>query len=268
MLCFCEQYKMSMRLTCIAHSAYERCRHGSVGGPGGAAAGAGAGSLCHTAHHPARRYGTTAGAGSQRGSVTAAGVGQSGCAHCLANSVPCLANSVLRNPLATLQRRHHEQLAPVLHFFASGLQALPFRPAPEAVQAVVASMQALALRRRQWRIGRTALLGRLSAARTTQQVKKGAQHQYRGVWDWHVQQGKASLCCPALVLGERSTWPLACRWHWAASCSSCYESTYPPGMCTGQPALLDARLTCPLASCAPLGLLPLCSDTDGDGKGT
>jgi hypothetical protein len=50
------------------------------------------------------------------------------------------------------------------------LQALPFRPVPAAVQAVVASVQALALRRRQWRTDRTAFLGRLSTARTSQQV--------------------------------------------------------------------------------------------------
>lgn len=52
------------------------------------------------------------------------------------------------------------------------LQALPFRPATAAVQAVVASVQALALRRHQWRIDRTAFLGRLSTARTSQQVDR------------------------------------------------------------------------------------------------
>ncbi|KAL4459188.1 hypothetical protein ABPG75_014053 [Micractinium tetrahymenae] len=55
------------------------------------------------------------------------------------------------------------------------LSALPFRPAPAAVQAVVASVQALARRRRQWRAERTALLGALSSARTAQQVAVGAE---------------------------------------------------------------------------------------------
>lgn len=54
---------------------------------------------------------------------------------------------------------------------ASLLSALPFRPAPSAVQAVVASVQALALKRRQWRAERTAFIGGLSAARTAQQVR-------------------------------------------------------------------------------------------------
>lgn len=53
---------------------------------------------------------------------------------------------------------------------ASLLGALPFRPAPAAVQAVVAAVQVLARRRRQWRAERTAFLGSLSAERTSRQV--------------------------------------------------------------------------------------------------
>ena len=45
------------------------------------------------------------------------------------------------------------------------LSSLQFRPSPAAVQAVVASVGALAQRRRQWRTERTAFLGALSTAR-------------------------------------------------------------------------------------------------------
>ena len=55
------------------------------------------------------------------------------------------------------------------------LQALPFRPSTSAVQQVVASVQALATRRRQWRAERTAFLGRVSCGRTQQEVAVGAE---------------------------------------------------------------------------------------------
>ncbi len=58
------------------------------------------------------------------------------------------------------------------------LAALPCRPAPAAVQAVVASVQALALRRRQWRAERTAFLGGLSTERTAQQVRPLVQQSF------------------------------------------------------------------------------------------
>ena len=52
------------------------------------------------------------------------------------------------------------------------LAALPFRPSQAALQQVVASVQALTMRRRQWRAERTAALGVLSTARTAQQVRR------------------------------------------------------------------------------------------------
>lgn len=56
---------------------------------------------------------------------------------------------------------------------ASLLQVLPFRPSPAALQQVVAAVQALTMRRRQWRAERTAALGVISTARTAQQVPGG-----------------------------------------------------------------------------------------------
>lgn len=54
------------------------------------------------------------------------------------------------------------------------MQALPFRPSPASLQAVVASIQAITTRRRLWRRDRTAALGALSAARTARAPLYGA----------------------------------------------------------------------------------------------